>query len=429
MMRVRRSFRLRFRRPSASPGLPGLCGGFGLAVALGLLAPMQAEASPAMQAPGSVDVIVVGFVDVSGGGDPACPACDGAYGDADEAFALANPLPALDVAVLDAQGMELAHAATSLLGGLQTARLSVREPLADERFRVELRAQPDRWMLCFDDQMQRSFGRADVGGDGVRLTWRFYAGCERDLAPVAPDAPSTALPTLAAPEATATPNPAPTLAPSVPIDAPQATPADARDDDGRAERDSDAPTHDDASRHYHERPVDAAPDARSAFAEGTHRDAEGRLGSIRGRAFLDANNDGLRDADELGMSDVGVNLHGGGLQLTLVTGAPGEYGFDALGAGDYELFVEPGAEWRVTTPTRRRIRVAGDVTLDVDFGLASANDTASGPIGEALPRLPATGAGGSIPNAPSILLFVALSLAALAFAGGVLERGAKEVCP
>jgi hypothetical protein len=174
-----------------------------------------------------------------------------------------------------------------------------------------------------------------------------------------------------------------------------------------------------------------APRVRGGQA-GTVRDAEGRLGSLRGRAFLDANADGRRDADERGMADVGVRLHGGGLQLLLITDATGEFGFDALGAGDYELFIAPGAEWRVTTPAHRWARVAGDTQLDLDFGLTPSHAPVAvpggggAPVGEVLPRLPATGAAERRIASPLAALSAGMALLALLGAAQAARR--REAC-
>jgi hypothetical protein len=157
------------------------------------------------------------------------------------------------------------------------------------------------------------------------------------------------------------------------------------------------------------------------------RDDKVRLGYIKGVAFIDLDQDGTLDPDDPGLNDVGVHLVGGGLDLLNITGATGQFSFDGLGAGRYDVFIAPGPEWRVTTKSRYDgVRVRRDVVQGVDFGLTrvGAAPVASGGKPKAgkhgLPSLPKTGIAAA--PATGMLALVTVVLGLIAATGWAIDR-------
>ncbi len=118
--------------------------------------------------------------------------------------------------------------------------------------------------------------------------------------------------------------------------------------------------------------------------------------SIGDKVFIDANNNGLQDAGEVGLAGVAVDLlDGGGAVLdSTVTDAQGMYLFDGLVAGDYAIaFAEPddfdftladqgaddGADSDANASTGRTgiyTLAEGEANLSVDAGVVSHNPDA-----------------------------------------------------
>jgi hypothetical protein len=176
--------------------------------------------------------------------------------------------------------------------------------------------------------------------------------------------------------------------------------------------------------------------------DGRDRDGPqfGPFGQIRGVAFVDLNESGKIEAGEPGLNDVQVYLGGGGLEISQITKSDGMFNFPGLGATTYDVFINPGPEWHITTPKKQSVPVNANDVAGIDFGLIRHTDRGthkvepgSGP-GHArtlvLPagagiRLPRTGIT-AMPEAPLLALLVATlgSLAALGY--GAERRGNKE---
>jgi len=363
--------------------------GIGIALAMAAFGGAgTTEAAPAAQS--TLTILAVGFVDVAGGSDPDCPACNGEYDDADEAFASSNPLAPMEFVVRSGGGAEVARATTSALVGFQRVTFEVPDLMDDESYTLELVAPPGGWLLCFDDNPTRTLTPADFSLGSTREDFRFYQGCD------------SIEPTVVPPTETPIPG-APTVTPGGPTAVPQPTRVPSGNGGGDGSKDDD--------------PVDP-------------RFETDQLGSITGVAFVDLNANGTFEAGEPGLNDVGIKLHGGGLELLHLTNATGVYNFEALGAGVYDVFIEPGSEWYITTPSKYVVPVAGGINRGYDFGLIRYSDLpgahapATGvggraPVSGAI-RLPSTGIA-DLPIAPSLGL-LALVLGGLAGLGFAFER-------
>jgi hypothetical protein len=96
--------------------------------------------------------------------------------------------------------------------------------------------------------------------------------------------------------------------------------------------------------------------------------------TVRGRAFLDLDQDGRRDRIEPGLPRVTVQLvdEGGGLIASTRTGLDGSYAFVGLidGPGEYTVRVVPPSWLRTTSPNPLDVHVTrGEVYVGVNFGL------------------------------------------------------------
>ncbi len=352
---------------------------FGLAA---LIAALTVPAGSANGAPMRQDpeftIFAIGFVDMFGGNDPNCPGCDGVYQPDDETFAANNPLPQLEFFVLDTTGTEVARATTDELSSLQRAEFVLPALVEGEEYTLELVAAPDGWELCPNESKTRVLAFEDFQLDSVREDFHFWQGCQ--------DGGATATPTEPGPGETPTMETPGGPTPVPPTDMP---------DDGDDDEDKGA----------------------SSRADGQ------RLGSIKGLVFIDTNQDGALGSSEPGLNDVGVHLRGGGLDLFQVTGGTGQFSFDGLGAGEYDVFIQPGPEWRVTTPSLYKVKVNGNVVMGIDFGLVRIGEPAKpaapvrpGPVN----RLPPTGVA-DLPTS-GLLGIVALVLGAVAVVGFSFER-------
>lgn len=333
------------------------------------------SAAPAAQG-GTISLLLVGHVDVDGGPDPNCPTCNGSdqntgedQGDLD--YAATDPLPEIEFAVFDMSGTEVGRAFTTANGdALQVVSLDVPELGPDEEYTVEIQSGPFGWDVC-RGETSRTIAEGDIGPSGTgRLDFFFFKTefCQNGEPTVDPGMTAT-------PDGN-TPAPGETAA------------------------------------------ATATPKPRSPGRTG--KDKEQRLGAIAGVAFIDHNQNGVIDPGEPGLNDVGINIHGGGLQKVFITGGPGNYSFDGLGVGEYDVFIQPGAEWKITTPSRYKVKVTGNHVVGIDFGLVRADAKAPAAKASASMRLPATGIA-DFPLAPA-LGGLATLLGALAVLGFVFER-------
>ncbi len=356
--------------------------------ALGATTSPAVHAAPAAQ--DTLTILAVGFVDVAGGSDPECPACNGEYDEDDENFAMTTPLTSMEFVVTDDGGAEVARGTTTPLAGFQRVTFEVPDLADDETYTLALVGDPSGWQLCFDDAPARTLSFMDFSLGNTREDFRFYQGCAGVVDP-------TAVPMA-------------TLRPGDPT------------------------------------PVRPVPTARPGGGSGSD-DGDGKrqdsrfetdqLGSIKGIVFVDNNEDGVFQAGEPGLNGVDVKLRGGGLQLVHLTDGTGVFNFEALGAGVYDLFIEPGSEWYITTPNKYVVPVAGGINGGYDFGLLRHTDRgrmhppAHKPTYQHAPRYvaPSAGSGVRLPSTgfsdiPPLPRFglLAAALGALAAFGFVSER-------
>jgi hypothetical protein len=101
------------------------------------------------------------------------------------------------------------------------------------------------------------------------------------------------------------------------------------------------------------------------------------LGQIKGMGFIDLNANGRFEAGEPGLNDLRIILRGGGLDLDYITDGTGAYNFGTLGAGVYDVFIEPGPEWFISSARLYKVTVEGDIVTNVNFGLIRHTDLAA----------------------------------------------------
>jgi hypothetical protein len=346
-----------------------------------------ASSAPAKQT--TVTITTAGFVDKFGGSDPNCPGCNGVYDAEDRAEAETNPLQPMEFVVRAGTGAELGRQTTSNFLGVQRAEFTVAE---EESYQIELTGDPPNWQLCPTESRTRTLVAADFRLGAATVRFNFTQGCS-----TVPPTPTSSGPTA-------------TLRPGV---TPSATPRpgstrvpDPGDPDGR---DRDGPQ-------------------------------VGPFGQLRGVAFIDLNESGKIEAGEPGLNDVQVFLGGGGLEISQVTKSDGMFNFPGLGATTYDVYINPGPEWFITTPKKYSVPVNANDVAGIDFGLIRHTDRGaatavpgSGP-GQArtyvLPagsgiRLPHTGIAG-MPEAPLLALLVATLSGLAALGYGAEKRGRKE---
>lgn len=327
------------------------------------------SAAPMAQG-GTISMIVVGHVDVDGGPDPDCPTCNGVEDQADQDYADTDPLPEIEFAIFDISGSEVGRGTTTAQGNaVQILTIDVPELGPDEEYTVEIQSGPDGWEVC-KGQTSQTINEGDVGVSGsARLDFFFFKSefCQ------------TGLPT-------ADPGMTPTPGEDTPVPGSTAK-------------------------------ATATPKPTSSGGSTRHKDKEQKLGAIAGVAFIDENQNGVIDPGEPGLDHVGVNIHGGGLEKVFITGGPGNYSFDGLGVGEYDVFIQPGSEWKITTPSRYHVKVNGNHVVGIDFGLVRTGAKAKA---SATVRLPATGFA-DFPLAPALGGLASL-LGGLAALGFVFER-------
>ena len=89
-------------------------------------------------------------------------------------------------------------------------------------------------------------------------------------------------------------------------------------------------------------------------------------GTLGGLVWHDLNEDGVIDADEAGIGEVGVRLNGEGDLVRLAqTAADGTYRFDGLAAGYYTVTRLPRDDLRPTTPVQIQVLLVTDEDGDV----------------------------------------------------------------
>jgi len=92
---------------------------------------------------------------------------------------------------------------------------------------------------------------------------------------------------------------------------------------------------------------------------------EPSLGAILGVKFNDLNGNGIREADEPGISGVRFSLNGG---RSVTSDAHGNFSFGSLTPGEYTVTEVVPSGWVPTTPTSRTVRVSAGQTVTLTFG-------------------------------------------------------------
>lgn len=298
------------------------------------------SAAPAQQT--DLTILAVGFVDVAGGSDPDCPACNGEYEDEDEDYAMNNPLGEMEFVVRDDGGTEIDRQTTTPLAGFQRVTFDVPELNPGESYTLELVSPPSNWLLCFNEAASRTLSFDDFQLGSAREDYRFYQSSVCDNGGGETPTPTSV------PAVTNTPGPSPTMDPNAPTSTPRPEPTEDPDDGDDDDKDSGTGHTDEADR--------------DLFA------------TIEGIAFIDHDENGMYGAGEPGLNDVLVRLHGGGLELEYLTGPTGVYSFGTLRPGTYDVFIQPGSEWKITTPNRYTVVVNDGIYRGNDFGLIRWDD-------------------------------------------------------
>ncbi len=155
-----------------------------------------------------------------------------------------------------------------------------------------------------------------------------------------------------------------------------------------------------------------------------------QTGAITGTVYADANGNGVRDANEAGVSNVSLTFSGVGEPVNGVTNADGNYFFTAT-AGNWKVTVTPPNGFEVVNGASQTVSIAADQqNIVLDFGLRAIQvqptaTTAPQPGPTNTPGiLPTTGA----PAAPSLLPLLALAALAILGAGLLLSafRGRRR---
>ncbi|RIL10675.1 hypothetical protein DCC79_07300 [bacterium] len=137
-------------------------------------------------------------------------------------------------------------------------------------------------------------------------------------------------------------------------------------------------------------------------------------GAILGLVFVDADRDGRLGKHEGGHAGAEVTLRGAGVVRKQASNGAGQYRFDGLADGTYDVSIAGRSGWRVTTADRYQVASRCDTVQGIDFGLARhASDTGAR-------RLPATGVA-DLPRS-GLLGAVALALGVVALVGFGWER-------
>lgn len=366
--------------------------------------------TPAMAAPArqqaTLTIFAIGFADLAGGDDPNCPGCDEFFDpEADEPLAAENPLPGLTFTVTDKDGVEVGTFTTEQLATLQRGMIDVPDLADGETYTLELTGVPAGWELCASQSASRTLTVDDFQLGSTRQDFFLNLICDNTEPTAVPTVDPNV--TVAPTQPGATDVPGATSEPK-PTKKPGSNGGDDDDDDdkgGSAGSSSGASTTGVTTS--------GGTTAGGGIGMISGGNGSGGLGDIMGLAFIDVDNNGLLGPNDPGLNDVGVHLEGGGLKLYQVTGATGQFSFAGVGAGEYDVYITVGSEWRITTPARYHVKITGGKVSGVDFGMNR------GAAPKAV-RMPATG----IANLPAAGLAggLALLLSALGAMGFVMER-------
>lgn len=99
-------------------------------------------------------------------------------------------------------------------------------------------------------------------------------------------------------------------------------------------------------------------------------------GTINGLVFEDADGDGTRDDNELGLAGVVVRLTGAGVPRSATTSAEGNFQFTGVSPGSYSVEEIDPANYSSTTPNVRYVSVAAGGSATANFGDQAASTVA-----------------------------------------------------
>ncbi len=360
-----------------------------LAVVTALVWPVRA--APHAQTSYRIDVSA--YPDLAGDGPraPDCLGCDGQFGTGDAIRGRVDPLPSLEVILLDGAGVELQRSTSNPeANGRQRASFTVAQP---GDFQVELAAVPTDWELCPGTALRTRIQASDfdLSSRRARVQYGLWHGCQVPTA-----TPTEGIPTAERPTVTPVVTATVVVTPTESVE-PTAAPT------------SPAPTE------PAEEPVPQV--------EALPRPAG--LGAILGLVYLDLNEDGWLGPEEPGIPEVGVHLEGGDLSLIQMTTVAGNFEFTGVGPGTYDVFIDVPAGHSVSNTDRyTNVWVDGETVAGVDFGLTrvATPDPQMPPVEPTTgPLLPRTGVAPH--SSGRVLLGMAALIGVLGLLGLALESG------
>ncbi|MFN2251962.1 MAG: SdrD B-like domain-containing protein [Anaerolineae bacterium] len=376
-----------------------------LVLALGLLVgqALPASAGPLDRSSGRIAVVVFPDLDGDGPGSPDCLGCDGDFLDGDSRANSDDPLPALEVVLLDADGAEVNRNETNgLANGRQVTFFTVQE-IAD--YTVELVLPDEGWDACPDAGLEVKLTEADFDETtGIASVDYFvWHGCDADvMLAKAPAAVEEADEAVTEEEAGTEEEMAEEAVEPVDEGADEAASAEGAADEEEADvagegeepAEGEAVGPAEAEAEEAAEPEDmgeaeeaAEPEAveeaeEAAEPEETEEEVEetAPLGGIQGLVFMDLDQDGVASPDEPGVSLVPVHLEDGGQTLSQTTSGAGDYDFAELEPGLYDLYVEVPVGYELTTVDRYDdIMVDADIIAGLDFGIVATAGTTEEP--------------------------------------------------
>ncbi len=138
--------------------------------------PTRSVAGTATPGGGKVTLLAVAVVNVTGNDDPACPACDGTYDDADRAAAARSPLPQLTFVVRNAAGDEVARQLSITVDRIEIAPFSLGAPDAGG-YDVSIEALPDAWLGCPNSPAVRHLAAVDFPLGSAKVDFHLSNTC------------------------------------------------------------------------------------------------------------------------------------------------------------------------------------------------------------------------------------------------------------
>lgn len=129
-------------------------------------------------------LLTVALVNVAGGPDGACPACDGVYDAADRAAAVRSPLPQLRFVAEDSRGRRLAVTRSTAVDGIQVGAMSIAAADANGIIVVRVEGLDAAWTPCPNASTSREVTIKDFALGTARLDFHFSNSCTPTGAPL-----------------------------------------------------------------------------------------------------------------------------------------------------------------------------------------------------------------------------------------------------